>query len=74
MASSTTRWTASNPLSDLPSQARAWGELNESVMRDKAPQLPVFYDRTASLNGLGVGGLRLHDILGGTSLENAYVR
>jgi peptide/nickel transport system substrate-binding protein len=61
-------------LGDLPAQARAWGDLDETVMRDDAPLVPVYYDRTVSLNGLRVGGLRLHDILGGTSLENAYVR
>jgi len=61
-------------ISDLTQAARAWGALDEEVMRDDAPLVPVYYDRTLSLNGAGVGGLRLHDILGGTSLENAFVR
>ena len=54
--------------------ARAWGALGDAVTRDHAPLVPVYYDRTLSLNGSRVGGLRLHDILGGTSLENASVR
>jgi peptide/nickel transport system substrate-binding protein len=61
-------------IGDLTSAARAWGALDEAIMRDHAPLVPVYYDRTLSLNGARVGGLRLHAILGGTSLENAFVR
>ncbi|HEV7964697.1 MAG TPA: ABC transporter substrate-binding protein, partial [Actinoplanes sp.] len=61
-------------IGDLTSAARAWGALDEAIMRDHAPLVPVYYDRTLSLNGAQVGGLRLHAILGGTSLENAFVR
>jgi peptide/nickel transport system substrate-binding protein len=61
-------------IGDLAQAAHAWGALDEEIMRDAAPLVPVYYDRTLSLNGTRVGGLRLHDILGGTSFENAFVR
>ena len=61
-------------ISDLSQAANAWGALDEQIMRDHAPLVPVYYDRALSLNGALVGGLRLHDIMGGTSLENAFVR
>ena len=61
-------------IGDLAQAARAWSALDEEIMRDHAPLVPLYYDRTLTLNGAGVGGLRLHAILGGTSLENAFVR
>jgi len=61
-------------IGDLPQAAQAWGALDEEIMRDHAPLVPIYYDRTLTLNSAGVGGLHLHAILGGTSLENAFVR
>jgi peptide/nickel transport system substrate-binding protein len=61
-------------IGNLDEAARGWSELDERIMRDIAPLVPVFYDRTCTLNGLGVGGLHLHDVLGVASLTDAFVR
>jgi peptide/nickel transport system substrate-binding protein len=53
---------------------KAWSALEQKVMRESAPLVPVFYDKTIKLNGSRVGGLYLDGVLGGTSLVNAYVK
>lgn len=62
-------------ISALPfaERGKAWSALEERVMRDHAPLVPVFHDKTLKLNGSRVGGLHLDGMLGGTSLVNAFV-
>ncbi|GIJ75380.1 ABC transporter substrate-binding protein [Virgisporangium ochraceum] len=60
-------------IDDLAEAGREWSRLDERLMRDIAPVVPVFYDRTCALNGLGVDGLYLHEVLGVTSLTTAFV-
>jgi peptide/nickel transport system substrate-binding protein len=61
-------------LTELGAAPAAWGALDEKVMLEHAPVVPVYYDRTYSLNGAGVGGLAMHEVYGGTSLAGAYVK
>jgi peptide/nickel transport system substrate-binding protein len=60
-------------ITHLDQAARAWSALDEKIMREHAPLVPVYYDRTCTLNGSRVGGLYLHDVLGLASLVNAFV-
>jgi peptide/nickel transport system substrate-binding protein len=60
-------------VTDLDRAAQAWGDLDEKIMREHAPLVPVYYDRTITVNGGGIGGTYLHEILGLTSLLNVFV-
>ncbi|MEV6302037.1 ABC transporter substrate-binding protein [Actinoplanes sp. NPDC051861] len=51
----------------------AWATLDERIMRDLAPLVPIYYDRNLTLAGRRVGGVRLHRILGLPTLTDAYV-
>jgi peptide/nickel transport system substrate-binding protein len=61
-------------ITNLTKASLAWAALDEKIMRKYAPMVPVYYDRTYSLNGAKVGGLHMDDVLGGTSLIDAYVK
>jgi peptide/nickel transport system substrate-binding protein len=64
-------------LAGLPDRTEAgvgYGNLDEKIMKEYAPAVPVYYDRSYSLFGSKIGGLYLSGLWGSPSLQNVYVK
>ncbi|WP_027342679.1 ABC transporter substrate-binding protein [Hamadaea tsunoensis] len=62
---------ASNP--DPASALPQYGDLEEKIMKDYAPWIPIYYVHSYTINGSKVGGIYLSQLWGSPSLQNAYV-
>jgi peptide/nickel transport system substrate-binding protein len=51
-----------------------YGNLDEKLMKEYAPVVPVYYDHSYSLVGSKVGGVYLSGLWGSPSLQNAYAK
>jgi peptide/nickel transport system substrate-binding protein len=60
-------------ITDLNAAATQWGLLDERIMREQAPLVPLHYDRCLTLSGPDIGGVYLHKMLGLPTLQNAFV-
>jgi peptide/nickel transport system substrate-binding protein len=64
-------------LASLPNRTEAgvgYGNLDEKIMKEYAPLIPVYYDKSYSLFGSKVGGAYLSGLWGSPSLQNVYVK
>jgi peptide/nickel transport system substrate-binding protein len=55
-------------------QALEWGKLDERIMRQNAPVVPLYVDVGYYLTGSKVGGVFIGSVFGYPSLVNAHVR
>ncbi|GAA3344175.1 ABC transporter substrate-binding protein [Amorphoplanes nipponensis] len=55
-------------------QPPEWARLDERIMRDYAPVVPLFVEMECTLHGSRVGGLFVDSIFGSPAFVNAYVR
>ena len=69
-----TRIDEINSMSDLDESAKAWGELDEQIMKEYAPMVPLYYSVHFSLMGSKVGGLYLTSATGTLSWTDVYVK
>jgi len=60
-------------LADRVQAGLGYGALDEKIMKEYAPIVPVYYDRSYSLNGSKVKGLYLSSLWGAPSLQNVSV-
>ena len=51
-------------ITDQDAAAKAWGDLDEKIMRDDAPVFPLLYDKAIFIQGTGVTGAFLHAFYG----------
>jgi peptide/nickel transport system substrate-binding protein len=63
-----------NAMTDLEEANKAWGELDEQIMKEDAPMVPLFYSKHFSLNGGKVGGLYLSSVSGTVSLTDVFAK
>lgn len=61
-------------LADRVEAGVGYGNLDEKIMKEYAPIVPVYYDRSYSLNGSKIGGLYLSGLWGAPSLQNVFVK
>ena len=59
---------------DAAKAAAGYMALDEKVMREHAPLIPVYYDHSFSLVGSKIGGAYLSTTWGSVSLQNVYVK
>jgi peptide/nickel transport system substrate-binding protein len=59
---------------DPADQAKEWGNLDERIMKDLAPAVPLYVDVGYYLHGSKVGGLFVGSIFGYPMFTNAFVR
>jgi len=59
---------------DVAKAAEGYMALDEKVMKDYAPLIPIYYDHSFSLAGSKIGGLYLSTTWGSPSLQNVYVK
>jgi len=59
---------------DVAKAAAGYMALDEKVMKDYAPLIPVYYDHSFSLVGSKIGGAYLSTTWGSPSLQNIYVK
>jgi peptide/nickel transport system substrate-binding protein len=59
---------------DVAKAAEGYMALDEKVMKDYAPLVPMYYDHSFSLRGSKIGGLYLSTTWGSPSLQNVYVK
>ena len=59
---------------DVAKAAAGYMALDEKIMRDFAPLVPIYYDRSFSMFGSKIGGLYLSTTWGSPSLQNVYVK
>jgi peptide/nickel transport system substrate-binding protein len=57
---------------DPAKAAQGYGDLDEKIMRDYCPLVPLYYDHSFSLIGSKVGGAYLSGLWGAPSLQNIY--
>ena len=61
-------------LSNRTEAGLGYGNLDEKIMKDFAPVIPIYYDVSTSLYGSKVGGVYLSGLWGSPSLQNVYVK
>jgi peptide/nickel transport system substrate-binding protein len=54
-------------------QASQWGPVDQQIMTDFAPAVPLYVDEAFFLHGSKVGGLFVSSVFGSPSFVNAYV-
>ena len=54
-------------------QASQWGPVDQQIMTDFAPAVPLYVDEAYFLHGSEVGGLFVSSVFGSPSFVNAYV-
>ncbi|GGQ75754.1 ABC transporter substrate-binding protein [Couchioplanes azureus] len=54
-------------------QGPGWAALDEKIMREYAPVVPLYVEMTFTLHGSQVGGLFVDSIFGGPAFVNAFV-
>lgn len=59
------------PLAD---QLAEWGRLDEKIMLEHAPVVPLYVDVMFTIHGSKVGGIFIDSIWGSVAVTNAYVR
>jgi len=59
---------------DIQKSAEGYMALDEKVMRDFAPLVPLYYDHSYSLVGSKIGGAYLSSTWGSVSMQNVYVK
>ena len=55
-------------------QAPEWAKLDQRVMKEMAPAVPLFVENGYYLHGSKVGGIFISSIVGYPALVNAYVK
>lgn len=55
-------------------QGAEWGKLDEKIMREHAPVVPLYVDVMFTIHGSKVGGLFIDSIWGSVAVTNAYVK
>ncbi len=63
---------ASEP--DVAKAAEGYMALDEKIMKEFAPLIPIYYDHSFSLAGSKIGGLYLSGTWGSPSLQNVWVK
>jgi hypothetical protein len=58
---------------DRPEAAAGYGALDERLLREHAPIVPLFNERHFSLYGPRLGGLSVGRVLGSVAVERAHV-
>lgn len=61
-------------LTDRTLAGVGYGNLDEKIMKEYAPIVPVYYDRWYSLVGSKIGGAYLSSLWGAPSLQNVYIK
>ncbi len=61
-------------LADRTAAGVGYGDLDEKIMKEYAPVVPVYYDRSYSLFGSKIGGAYLSGLWGSPSLQDVYVK
>jgi peptide/nickel transport system substrate-binding protein len=61
-------------LSNIQEAAEGYMALDEKIMKEQAPLVPVYYDHSYSLVGSRIGGAYLSTTWGSVSLQNVYVK
>jgi peptide/nickel transport system substrate-binding protein len=61
-------------LTDVAKAAEGYMALDEKVMKDYAPLVPIYYDHSFGLRGSKVGGLYLRTTWGSPSLQNVFIK
>jgi len=61
-------------LTNRTDAGKGYGDLDEKLMKDFAPAVPVYYDVSTSMYGSKVGGIYLSGLWGSPSLQNVYVK
>jgi peptide/nickel transport system substrate-binding protein len=59
---------------DLAKAAQGYGDLDEYIMTNLCPLIPLYYDHSYSLVGSNVGGVYLSGLWGSPSLQNVYAK
>jgi peptide/nickel transport system substrate-binding protein len=59
---------------DTAAAAAGYMALDEKVMKDYAPLVPIYYDHSLSLVGSKIGGAYLSTTWGSVSLQNVYIK
>jgi peptide/nickel transport system substrate-binding protein len=59
---------------DVAKAAEGYMALDEKIMKDYAPLVPMYYDHSFSLHGSKIGGLYLSTTWGSPSLQNIWVK
>ncbi|GAA2629498.1 ABC transporter substrate-binding protein [Dactylosporangium fulvum] len=55
-------------------QGPEWGKLDEKIMKEYAPVVPLYVDVMFTIHGSKVGGLFIDSIWGSVAVTNAYVK
>jgi peptide/nickel transport system substrate-binding protein len=55
-------------------QGAEWGRLDEKIMREYAPVVPLYVDVTFTMHGSRVGGVFVDSVFGSPTFVNAFVR
>jgi peptide/nickel transport system substrate-binding protein len=55
-------------------QGAEWGKLDEKIMKEYAPVVPLYVDVMFTIHGSKVGGLYIDSIWGSVAVTNAYVK
>jgi peptide/nickel transport system substrate-binding protein len=55
-------------------QGAEWGKLDEKIMREYAPVVPLYVDVMFTIHGSKVGGIFVDSIWGSVAVTNAYVK
>ncbi|GAA0726910.1 ABC transporter substrate-binding protein [Dactylosporangium roseum] len=55
-------------------QGAEWGKLDEKIMKEYAPVVPLYVDVMFTIHGSKVGGLFIDSIWGSVAVTNAYVK
>jgi peptide/nickel transport system substrate-binding protein len=61
-------------LSDTAAAAAGYMALDEKVMKEHAPLIPMYYDHSFSLVGSKIGGVYLSTTWGSISLQNIFIK
>jgi peptide/nickel transport system substrate-binding protein len=61
-------------ITDPAKAAEAWAALDEKIMKDFAPLVPIYNDRDYLIHGSNVGGLFESDSLGTVSFVSAFLK
>jgi peptide/nickel transport system substrate-binding protein len=59
---------------DPSAQPAEWAKLDQRIMTELAPAVPLYVDVANDLHGSKAGGLFISSVFGFPALVNAYVR
>jgi peptide/nickel transport system substrate-binding protein len=61
-------------ISDPKTAAEEWAKLDQKIMTEHAPLVPIYFDRDYLIHGSNVGGLYESDSIGTVSFVNAFLK